>query len=107
MLLDIALERVHSEVDLLVLFFGGGESGLSKIGFEEEKFVLHGLDAVEVSFSLFLREFVELVQQQTQIIYALAYPVQDCFGLEHLNNSCYNQCSPRIYFGKFLRYDMV
>ena len=65
MLLDIALERVHGQVDLLVLFLSSCEAGLPEIGFEEQKFVLHGLDAVEVGFSLFLREFIELVQHQT------------------------------------------
>lgn len=59
----VILKAIHGEVDLFVLFFGVAGVVFSECAFEHEELVLEGSDLFVVDFSLFLREFVDLIKQ--------------------------------------------
>ena len=85
---DLILEAVHGEVDLFVLFFGVGGVGFPERALEHEQLVLEGSDLFVVDFSLFLREFVDLVQEQAQVVDALGNAEGDGVDVHrYLNNS--------------------
>lgn len=87
---ELIFECVHGEVELFVLFFACVGGVLPHCAFKYDKFIFEGVDFVEICLALFLWEFVDLVEEEAEVVEAFADARGKGLDVHCLKNGCYN-----------------